>query len=232
MGDMRLWKLHGKRPKVTQVLAIGRAARAAAIHTSQSLWGRAWLPPILHHAEGEASHLHAHWQGEDRDGDGLIDHLSVRVPGGIDVQAAAVLDGMEAMKIKGTLVRLEPVLCRDSPSAMWFSLTPFVGPHHAWSRPGRPKRGQDALSQLTRELARLPWLPAPLDVWRMPRAESGLGPWLSSDIRGRDAPHHAEWGVFLLHFPYPVAGPVAAGALSHWGMGAFRAMESLKVRRN
>jgi hypothetical protein len=229
VGDMRLWRLEGRCPPVTAVIAVGRAARAAAMAAAQRL-GRDRLPDILHHSPEGTAHLHVHWQAEDRDGDGLIDHLAARVPGGLDPAASAVLDAMADGQLTlrgGVRLRLASMEGKDRTSRMWASTTPFVGPRQAWNGPGRPKSGLDVASQLRCELERLVWLPPPDEIWAVPSRRPDLAPWLAADPEGTKPPHHAVAGRFVVRFPHAVAGPVAAGFLSHWGLGAFIALDRL-----
>jgi len=173
-------------------------------------------------------HHHAHYFALDLDGDQLLDHLVVWAPGGLDegvVQAIATMDrlvgyahvpdfrparlGLEAV---GDIADVAPELV--GPARVWRSFTPFAPARH-------PKRGtpwdQHLASQVAEELA-----------WRDRPPPTGIRPiegdWLSFR-RYRPTTDHLQdarraTGLEIT-FPDAVAGPIALGALSHFGLGLF-----------
>ncbi len=175
-----------------------------------------------------AGHHHAHYFALDLDGDQLLDHLVVWAPGGLDegaVQAIASLDrlvgyahvpdfrparlGLEAV---GDIVDIAPELV--GPARVWRSVTPFAPARH-------PKRrtpwDQHLASQVAEELA-----------WRDQPPPAGIRPirgeWLSFR-RYRPTTDHMQdarraTGLEIT-FSETVAGPIAIGALSHFGLGLF-----------
>jgi CRISPR-associated protein Csb2 len=174
-----------------------------------------------------AGHRHAHYLALDVDRDRLVDHLAIWAPSGLDrpeVSALADLDrlvgyghvsdfrpgrlGLEAM---GTPAEVVPELV--GPAARWRSLTPFAPPRHAhkhqlWDEYLR--------QQVTEELGRRSF-PAPKSVRLL------AGDWLSYRryrIRERLEDGRTAVGVELA-FEEEVAGPLALGALSHFGLGLF-----------
>nr|MDA8263103.1 type I-U CRISPR-associated protein Csb2 [Actinomycetota bacterium] len=175
-----------------------------------------------------AGHRHAHYFALDLDGDQLLDHLVVWAPGGLEegvVQALASLDrlvgyahvpdfrparlGLEAF---GDIAAVAPELM--GPARVWRSFTPFAPARH-------PKRrtpwDQHLTSQVTEELA---WRdqPAPTEIRPLE------GDWLAfrrhrpTTDRLEDA--RRATGLEIT-FPEAVAGPIALGALSHFGLGLF-----------
>src|SRR6056297_1967382 len=131
----RYWRLEGQLgPPLTDVLRVGRAARNAAMETARKCLGRTRLPDVLHHPPNHgASHVHAHWQGEDRDGDGLIDHLAIWAPARLDAESRVVLDGLTQLRTRTANWSLVPAAQMPVDARLWVSATPFIGPRHAWS---------------------------------------------------------------------------------------------------
>ena len=173
-------------------------------------------------------HRHAHYFALDLDGDHLLDHLVVWAPGGLDegaVQAIATLDrlvgyahvpdfrpvrlGLEAV---GDIGDVAPELV--GPARVWRSSTPFAPARH-------PKRrtpwDQHLASQVAEEFA---WRDHPFPTGIQPIE----GDWLSFR-RYRPTTDHLQdarraTGLEIT-FPEAVAGPIAIGALSHFGLGLF-----------
>jgi hypothetical protein len=203
-----------------------RTARNAAMDQARECFGRTRLPDILHHPpEQGASHVHAHWQGQDRDGDGLIDHLAIWAPGGLDTESRTILDGITQLRIGKACWGLVPAAQIPCDARLWISATPFIGPRRVWSKPGKPKKGEGLglIDQFWREATNQQDLPPIIEVAAIPRLKKqSLGPWLIGDSRGSGAPHHAVWGNFAVLFREPPQRDFAFGALSHWGLGAFR----------
>ncbi|NDR55367.1 hypothetical protein FPS10_02855 [Pseudoruegeria sp. M32A2M] len=116
---------------------------------------------------------------------------------------------------------MEETDLRDTPSHLWVSATPLIGPNHAWAKPGRLKPGQDLLSQAAREIADLRSLPRVLELTVTRPGEGAPWLWTQTPVR-RKLPHYAVWGWLAVLLAQPSSTPFAAGALSHWGLGAFR----------
>lgn len=231
MKNLRRWRLSGPPgPRIEQAVLFGQAARAAALEAVKQVSGRGWFPDSLHKGD---QHQHAHWIGEDRDGDGLIDHLAVG--------AHAPLDALDPLAKHGLLFlpsgrwKLIETDVRDEPAHLWVSATPFVGPNHAWQKPGRLKRGQDLVSQAHRELARLPDFPRILEISITQAGKGAPNEWTSSahtiprasPPRKRRIPNYPVWGWLAILTASPRSAPFSAGALSHWGLGAFRASSGI-----
>ncbi|MHB8324729.1 MAG: type I-G CRISPR-associated protein Csb2 [Candidatus Dormibacteria bacterium] len=175
-----------------------------------------------------AGHRHAHYFALDLDGDRLLEHLVVWAPDGLDegtVQALATLDRLVGyahvpdfrpahlgLGAVGDIADVAPELV--GPARVWRSFTPFAPARH-------PKRGtpweQHSASQVAEEFA-----------WRDQPPPTGIRPiegdWLSFR-RYRPTVDHLQdarraTGLEIT-FPEPVAGPIAIGALSHFGLGLF-----------
>ncbi len=173
-------------------------------------------------------HRHAHYFALDVDGDQMLDHLVVWAPAGLNadtVQALADIDrligfahvpdfrpmrlGMEAV---GDIVDVAPDLV--GPARVWRSVTPFAPARHPKHRTPWPRH---LTAQVVEELA---WRdkPPPLGVRLLD------GDWLAFR-RHRPTTDRLEDGRRAagveITFPEPVAGPLALGALSHFGLGLF-----------
>jgi CRISPR-associated protein Csb2 len=173
-------------------------------------------------------HRHAHYFALDLDGDRLLDHLVVWAPDGLDegsVQAIATLDrlvgyvhvpdfrparlGLEAV---GDIADVAPELV--GPARVWQSFTPFAPARH-------PKRRTPWNEHLTVQVAEeLAWRDQPSPIGIRPIE----GDWLAfrryrpTTDRLQDARRATGLEVT---FPEAVAGPIALGALSHFGLGLF-----------
>lgn len=175
-----------------------------------------------------AGHSHAHYLALDEDSDGLLDHLLLWAPRGLDqrdLEAIAALDrltgfghvsdfrparlGLEAL---GSVDRVAAWLV--GPSRVWVSHTPFAPPRHAKRRVSWESH---VAAEVRRELLSR-GLPAASTV------ELLRGEWLSyrrhRPTRERLPEARRAAGVRIV-FEAPATGPLALGALSHFGLGLF-----------
>lgn len=175
-------------------------------------------------------HVHAHYLPLDVDDDRLLDTAVVWAPEGLDLDDVDALTRISrltfgvfdapgfrpvrlAVEACGVVAEVAPELV--GPARVWRSWTPFA--------PYRHQAKADLLSFLAAELAR------ELATRKLPsRAELRLlpGAWLDYQ---RLRPGEGRRGIgerrafgLELRFPEPVAGPIALGALSHFGLGLFR----------
>jgi CRISPR-associated protein Csb2 len=169
-------------------------------------------------------HAHAHWLPVT-DGT-VIAGICLWAPGGLSpAEVASVatvgrlgsarpgagrLPAMRVTLLHGT----RPVPARlAGPSAAWESLTPFGPPRRA-DRPSR-QTPEFLHGEVARELAGRGF-PAPESV-------TGLGPVSGWATR---RPSRPEWVPpprrIRVTFAEPVAGPIAIGRLSHFGLGLMR----------
>jgi CRISPR-associated protein Csb2 len=223
------FRVHGaSRPSMRDAVAVTSHVRAAL----QARFGRrndeAASSVFSGRAEGAPrtdQHVHAHYfVTPDADGR-RIDHVVVWAPEGFGGEEVSALAGLtelwmrdaDPLRLALTAVgrtdelRLESLL---GPAREWRSLTPFALNRHPKRRAGREVDGP--LDQISREL-RLRGFPEPESI------EPIVGPWL--EYR-RTRPGRSRFeaprviGARIV-FPEPVPGPIALGALSHFGLGLF-----------
>ena len=218
------------RPSIKAAVAMADVLRLACL----SRFGRRFGGEVSSTFAGKdasgaplGGHRHAHYLAFDADGDTLIDHLLVWAPGGFDakeVSALADLDrlmgfghvsdfrpgrlGLEAL---GEPAQVAPELI--GPSPVWRSATPFAPPHHAHKR---TPWDQHVRQQVAEELRRRGFpTPRSVDLFQ--------ADWLSYRryrIRERLQDGRRAAGVEIA-FGSEVAGPIALGLLSHFGLGLF-----------
>ena len=217
------------RPGIREAVTVGTHLRAAlqALYGSRS--GGA-ASPVFSGRDGNAprvdQHRHAHYLATpDRDGR-RIDHLTVWAPEGLgpaEVQCLAALTSIRTRDLPEAL-RVALVAIGDDdtldlpellgPARRWRTRTPFGLTRHPKRRGGRTVEGPE--EQVTRELA-IRGLPAP-DSVRLIR-----GPWLEyrrtrPGVSRMEAPRVVGVEIALSN---PLRGPIALGALCHFGLGLF-----------
>lgn len=244
------------RPPLTDALRMGELLRVAVLsrHGRDAETGRWLAPPSVsgHAPDGgplrEAGHAHAFWLPEDADDDGLIDHLCVWLPTGIDAALAGQLDGLTRLWAKPRAAagesadgRKEWRLALDGlgtpgdfagdsrlfgRAAAWESATPFLASGRVDGRGhGRELRRLLVRRGLADADTAAATLVEPFGVGE------GVG-------RGRRPVHFQRARAFgaearpdplgaLLRvtFPAPMEGPLALGYASHFGLGLFRRAE-------
>jgi CRISPR-associated protein Csb2 len=119
----------------------------------------------------------------------------------------------------GSAVAPPPGFDRNQKFPMWQTMTPFVPPQHIYDRHGNEKRGKSLQAQVLNELCHhgFPAERAVIEVLR--------GQWVKVHQRRSepgDRTNIVKRGHHLrLTFPTPVAGPLALGHSSHFGLGLF-----------
>ncbi|MDP9397818.1 MAG: type I-U CRISPR-associated protein Csb2 [Actinomycetota bacterium] len=218
--------------------AMTRAVRVADCLRSmvQKAYGEAVPPQISGHSEDGTpgvGHQHAHWLVLPReDNDRIVDSVLIWAPGGLPAGAVDRITsrprlygyGLRPCRVvpigAGRVTDLVPEFAR--PSRTWVSVTPFAPPRHG-------KRGtpwaEHVRSQLVEEAERR-GLSAVVDVRLLP------GPWLDferqrpsweSPRQPRESPRQTRRASGVeVTFAEPESGPLALGALSHFGLGLFR----------
>lgn len=221
------------RPSVHAAVAVADVLRQACLSRYGKRFGGS-RSSILAGKDASGSplqgHQHAHYLAVDSDNDGLLDYTMVWTPGGLDEGALAALSdidrltgfrhisdfrpcrlGIEAI---GDPVRAAPELW--GPSTTWSSHTPFAPPRH-----GRRRQSWTELiqAQVAEELDRRGF-PPPVSI------QPTKGDWLAFR-RHRPTTERLEDGRracgVRIEFEIPVTGPMVLGALSHFGLGLFRA---------
>ena len=213
-----------KGPSLKRTVYFGRAARAAALEALRRTVGYNHLSDILHHTPS-GGHRHAHWVGEDRDGDGAIDHLAVWAY--TDLDTFDVLGRAARISIANGTWHLEEVVPADPPVRLWVSATPFVGPNHAWTRSRKLRPGQSLAAQARAQIEALPDAPAVDEIASVTPGVGSLRTWIK-DPTAAGVPPHAVWGHLAVMLTEARSVPFAGGVLSHWGLGAFRPAKSLR----
>ncbi len=223
------------RPSVLGAVAVGHVLRRAVMRT---VAGTGSVPPVVSGKNPDGSRLtghdHAHFLCLDTDRDGLIDVLALWVPAGLPAQIADDLSaalrrlrghehipdfrpcalGFEAL---GSAQQVLPELV--GPAQGWRTATPFA-PRYAET--SRARRGRDRWPaiverQVRRELAAR-GAPEPSSVAVVRGRFHALEYRRHRPDRERLAQARRAAHVEV-QFPSPVTGPIAVGALSHFGLG-------------
>jgi len=202
-------------------------------------------------ADGSPSlgqHQHTHYLFEDNDGDGLIDHLSIWCPAGLDdtdlrsigeLKKIWTRDGGSewhmAIECLGNTDELRTVSTRFGASRVWESATPYLLTRHPKrSRSGEPKRRDDGLwidgpeDQIHRDL-RLRHIAAPQRIEMFSEIQY-CGRTLRPNEFRRSRSQRPRmganvFGIFArLYFAETIMGPLSLGGECHFGLGSFRSI--------
>lgn len=175
-------------------------------------------------------HRHAHYLALPGDDGRRIDHLVVWAPEGFghdEVTSLATIRELWLRDLDKPLRLALTTLGDDKhimlpqvlgPSDRWRSLTPFALPRHTKRRSGRIVDGPE--DQIRRELAFRDAHKAELLTRVVPMRSGSWGRFR----RARPGVSRLETPRVVgaeLHFAEPVRGPIALGALSHFGLGLF-----------
>ncbi len=227
------WRLGGDPgPSLFQAFPLGHAVRNAAMRAGNVV-GLDRLPEAFHGGPGRREHDHAYWLSEDRDDDGLIDHVTVHANAGLPRLVVAALAGAGSVwlgrpatweLIPQTMGGPETVGLLGS-ARVWHAATAYVTPLWRTTDGGRERHGLDAEAQLRKELKDR-GLPSPVQIlWRdgiqiktvtLPPA----GFVVSVPTRG--PPADATKTAPTLIFAEAVTGPLAFGFGKHFGLGLMR----------
>lgn len=227
---LAMFRLHGaSRPGITEAVAVGQALRSALQarfgsadggSASQTFSGRAGDRPR------EDQHCHAHFLSAPGGEGRRIDRLFVWAPEGFGQGEVAALAGLTFIRLH-ELPDLQCALASLGdpselalpellgPAATWRSLTPFGLVRHPKRRGARVIDGHE--DQVRREL-RHRGLPDPAEV----SLEKGSWHRFRSSKAGSSRLERARLAGVRVSFPEPVHGPIALGALSHYGLGLMR----------
>jgi len=232
------------RPRVEDTIRIGELMRLAAMSRfgRDTETGRFKAPPQIsgHGADNGAlrddpGHAHAFWLPEDADNDGWIDHVTVWLPGGFDADAQAKLSGLRklwmdaaqewhlALEGFGQPEDFAPVSRLFGASRAWTSLTPFLAAGHL------KKGGYEA--EVRRLLVRRGILSDTEALGVRVHGEPAIHLKSGKDLRPihfhrfrsrRSERQPDSQGAFLtVSLPVELAGPLALGFASHYGLGLF-----------
>lgn len=210
---------------VLRKAAMGRFGRANAGAASPVLAGKDEAERPL------SGHRHAHYLALDTEPDRLLDTLVLWAPAGLGDAELEALTGLHELRgfghisdfrqcrlgleALGQVEDIVPELTRRS--LIWESHTPFAPPRHA-------KRHKDWQAHVKAEVERelvSRGVPRPTGV----ELFSGNDDWLDyRRYRATKSEHLSDGrratGVRLV-FAKPQTGPIAIGALSHFGLGLF-----------
>ena len=194
----------------------------------------------------DPSHAHAFWLPEDADGDGWIDHVSVFIVGGMNDDIRARLDRITRLWLPRKQHQQndepEPGAVKEwrlalegfgtpadfaggarifATSGRWRSVTPFLAAGHLKAagyagevRRLLARRGLDAGDVRVEELKTI-------DVGGTPRRANHFHRFRS---RSREVQPDAGGALLDIVLPAPIAGPMAIGYGSHFGLGLFAAV--------
>jgi CRISPR-associated protein Csb2 len=226
-------------PLLTDAVGVAERFRSAALFChgkpSETLSGKDADSNAL-----ASQHRHAHYIPEARGHDKRITHLLVWAPHGFTSEEARALTNISYLRRRPGDLR-DPhrvvlngfghpqdfrVSRRFRRAVRWRSVTPFVLPRHV-------KRNREAPEdQLRRELL-LRGFPLPAQLRAVAGAaltdKRGEGAtdtrWIEFDLRRKGRWPSTAFGGFEIEFPDLVHGPILLGPGSHYGLGAFEAME-------
>lgn len=262
MPTLARYLLAGRpRPRVEDTVRIGELMRLAAL--SQFGWRKdassdRRIPRAPWQISGRDTggrplrdpvHRHAFWLPEDADSDGLIDHVSVFIPDGIDRDIEAKLDqitrlwtertrradddDVDVATTKEWRLALEgfgnpsdfagsaPIFQR---STCWRSATPFLAAGHL-----KTERHAGEFRRLIRRTGmdqKLGFDVGGVDVRELTNVDIGGATRHSLHFhrfraRGREKQFDTAGALLEVTFPIPLNGPLAMGYGSHFGLGLF-----------
>jgi CRISPR-associated protein Csb2 len=226
----------GSRPSLPEAVAMGQLLRNAL----QSRFGRCDDSTSVTFSGGarrprrDDQHQHAHYLSlPDRHGR-RIDRLLVWAEEGFGSEEVAAIASLGRLWQRGDDVAIELRValgalgrCEElrlprvlGPAKRWRSLTPFGLPRHQKVRAGRTVESPE--EQVRRELAHR-GLPSPDEI----EIDSGAS-WhrFRSSKVGTSRARRATLVGVRLGFAEPVRGPIALGALSHYGLGLMQSEEA------
>jgi CRISPR-associated protein Csb2 len=238
------WFLSGPElPPVTWALILGERFQEAVMGTVARALG--YLPDALNpHGGGlRQEHRHPFYLAEDADGDGVVEHMILHAPQGLDkawrwalalIRPAAAEDGLlpPFTATPDWLGRAEQAACPGhlmGSGRVWRSVTPYLPNVHL-----KPRFGvEDALCRELRQRG----YPQPRAIEELAAvhvADEWLRPQMFATEReagGRTRAVSGHPGSFWrLRFEVPVRGPLALGFACHLGLGLFRREGSLLGR--
>jgi CRISPR-associated protein Csb2 len=231
---LALFRLRGSaRPAITEAVAVGQALRGALQHVYGKHNAKAASPTFSgRQGDGprEDQHRHAHYLALSDAHSRQVDRLAVWAPEGFGAAEVAALAGVTHLSLHTVSERL-PIALAALADATDLRLQELVGSARSWRsatpfglvRYPKVRRGEslDApADQVRRELARR-GLPEPVDV----TLEQGSWHRFRSSRSGQSRLERARLVGVRLQFDEPVHGPLALGALCHYGLGLFEPCE-------
>ncbi|MFA5312031.1 MAG: type I-U CRISPR-associated protein Csb2 [Methanomassiliicoccales archaeon] len=216
-------------PPVTKTLDIANQVHVRLMGINKKQKGS---DQISHHFSGKnidgsplKGHRHVFIMPRDEDGDGRLDHLMVVCKERLDNSELVILDRLVSLWQDDGLpdIRLIPIRWSGMEgfqmSKKYLSVTPFVPPRYY--RKGRGDFSRWLEEELRRE-CREQGIPEPVKITPIPSLSVNDReiPW--SRFRRSRKGEEPRYGIgFRIEFDGPVAGPVALGYGSHFGLGQF-----------
>lgn len=222
LEQLLVFRLESERPPLlADAIVVCEAFRRRLLGVAGRRLGADAIPAKLSGklptgAAARDDHRHVHVLAASGDGR-LIDRLAAFCPAGLTDNEVSLVRSVTLPALLGAAIRLEPADdARFSQRARRFrSHTPFLPVRHPKRRGGELR--DTPAEQVATELRRRD-LPEPVSVTPID------GPWSSFRTLRRAKqgafPHLGAHG-FELEFAEPVAGPIALGRNSHFGMGLF-----------
>jgi CRISPR-associated protein Csb2 len=218
------------RPALVDTIEVAHVLRAALQRRFDVFVGGGRSPILSGHTvQGTVrrdQHQHAHYLVGSDPGQRRADHLWIWAPGGLGPDELGAIASLRELRFRDAPepCRVALVALGDEhsltiphligPSTIWRSVTPFVLTRHQKIRAG--KLVDSPIEQIERELAHR-GLPRPADIELIP------GAWSTFKLtRPGVSRRSARRSVgALIRFHEPVAGPIALGRYSHFGLGRF-----------
>lgn len=222
----------GDRPAISEAIKMGQLLRAALQSRFGGLRGGTTSPTLSGRAGDSRrtdQHRHAHYFSLPDRHSHRIDTLVVWAPerlgqdevgalAGLRVVHDPTLDSAKYQVALGALGDTEELHLPRllGPAREWQSLTPFALVRHPKKRRGKIVDGPK--EQVARELAHRN-LPIPDDIERDINLITGQWHRFRSSKLGEIRSERRLLVGLRIRFPEEVAGPIAIGALSHYGLG-------------
>lgn len=219
------------RPPIVEAVAVGHLLRQAVMRQarepSQVLSGRTEGGPR------RDQHQHAHYLAFSANNDSRIDTLAVWAPDGLGEREIAGIARLRRLSAPEYLRRLGtyrlglevlastdlalPELGGQQPSRTWVSVTPYL-PGRAYTKwTDRNRRIAHITEDIRREVG-YRHLPVPNRIEEIRRPD-----WRRfRRARPNQAGGSRRAASLRLTFDDPIEGPLALGALSHFGLGLFK----------
>lgn len=225
----------GNRPGISEAVSVAQTLRAA-LQRRHDVARQGRSSPTLSGRESDGprgdQHRHAHYIALPDEEGRRVQRLAVWAPEGLGPAEVRTLASLSTLSIRSAgeplpvalaaLGRVSEMRIPDllGPSKRWRSLTPFGLVRHPKTRGGALKDGP--AEQVLLELQRRA-LPEPVEIALV------RGSWhrFRASRVGQTRLQRAQVFGFALEFGEAIRGPIALGALCHFGLGVFVATPDL-----
>ncbi len=216
-------------PRVTDTVPLAETIRVYLMGIHKRVQGDdpTAVSPIFHGKDHEGAplqgHEHAYILPLDEDRDGRIDHVMICSPRPFDTSELQALDNLRRVHQRSGRPEIDLVLAdleakpTEPISTRWVSATPFVTARH--HRRGRGPYPEWLADEIRRE-CEYHGHPRPRSVRLIPHTEhlAHRLRWMEF-VRSRKGNRPLRGHGMVLEFEQPVQGPIAIGALAHFGLG-------------